>query len=66
MIADTWQRYAPDAVQPVLVGPDNGGDMSAEHLEGILNVSAPAMYAATYHAYGGEDCVGADVIPPHM
>ena len=53
LLDEAWARHAPAvAVAPTLMGPDNGWeDMSAEHLDTVLSVSAGVMAAATYHDY---------------
>ena len=54
MLDATWAKLAPGKAVPKLVGPDNGsGDMSSDHLEGILNAAggSQTMVAATYHKY---------------
>jgi hypothetical protein len=51
LLEAAWSQWAPGKPVPKLVGPDNGADdMSASHLDGILNAGgAEAMVAATYH-----------------
>ena len=47
-----FASVAPGARVPSLVGPDNGiDDMSAEHVDAILNASADVMEALSYHDY---------------
>ena len=66
MVKQIWATTAPHASVPVFVGPDNGADdMSAEHLDAILNGTAPngALAAASYHDYWDE-CSGGEERPP--
>lgn len=55
MLQATWATHAPSALVPVLVGPDNGWeDMSASHLDEILNITGGTMVGSSFHDYQNE------------